>query len=115
MVIGVSSGQDWGEQKNRRAAAIPSFSGFWGPTNSLHTIARTDRSAFPIRLRVQKTQNRVAARCRRRLWRQPQNSLDSPAIAVIFKRSSLNGEQVHGINWSPACHILKHFPNFLYP
>ncbi len=44
-------------EKADGAAAIPSFSGFWDPTNSLHTIARTDRSAFPIRLRVQKTQN----------------------------------------------------------
>jgi len=46
-----------GREKTDGAAAIPSFSGFWGPTNSLHTIARTDRSAFPIRLRVPKTHN----------------------------------------------------------
>jgi len=59
--------------------------------------------------------HRVATHCRRRLWWQSQNSLDSPAIAVIFKRSSLDREQVHGINRSPACHILKHFPNFLSP
>ena len=42
-------------------------------------------------------------------------SMDSPAIAVIFKRSSLDGEQVDGINWSAAGHILKHFSNFLSP
>lgn len=81
-------------------------------TRSLERIDR--RFQFGYEFKKLKTE-RVAARCRRRLWRQPQNSLDSPAIAVIFKRSSLDGEQVHGINWSPACHILKHFPNFLSP
>lgn|GEM_PF-1874630 len=81
-------------------------------TRSLERIDR--RFQFGYEFKKLKT-DRVAARCRRRLWRQPQNSLDSPAIAVIFKRSSLDGEQVHGINWSPACHILKHFPNFLSP
>jgi hypothetical protein len=79
------------------------------------SLERIDRR-FQFGYEFQKlTTERVAARCRRRLWRQTQNSLDSPAIAVIFKRSSLDGEQVHGINWSPACHILKHFPNFLSP
>ena len=81
-------------------------------TRSLERIDR--RFQFGYEFKKLKT-DRVAARCRRRLWRQSQNSLDSPAIAVIFKRSSLDGEQVHGINWSPACHILKHFPNFLSP
>lgn len=81
-------------------------------TRSLKRIDR--RFQFGYEFKKLKT-DRGAARCRRRLWRQPQNSLDSPAIAVIFKRSSLNGEQVHGINRSPACHILKHFPNFLSP
>ena len=81
-------------------------------TRSLERIDR--RFQFGYEFKKLKT-HRVAARCRRGLWRQSQNSLDSPAIAVIFKRSSLNGEQVHGINWSPACHILKHFPNFLSP
>ena len=81
-------------------------------TRSLERIDR--RFQFGYEFKKLKT-DRVAARCRRRLWQQPQNSLDSPAIAVIFKRSSLDGEQVHGINWSPACHILKHFANFLSP
>ena len=81
----------------------------------IRSLERIDRRfQFGYEFKKLKT-DRVAARCRRRLWRQSQNSLDSPAIAVIFKRSSLNGEQVHGINWSPACHILKHFPNFLSP
>jgi len=81
----------------------------------IRSLERIDRRfQFGYEFKKLKT-DRVAARCRRRLWRQSQNSLDSPAIAVIFKRSSLNGEQVHGINWSPACHILKHFANFLSP
>ena len=52
---GVRGGARAGQGRSKKtdgAAVIPSFSGFWGPTNSLHTIARTDRSAFPIRLRV---------------------------------------------------------------
>ena len=81
-------------------------------TRSLERIDR--RFQFGYEFKKLKT-DRVAGRCRRRLWQQSQNSLDSPAIAVIFKRSSLNGEQVHGINWSPACHILKHFANLLSP
>ena len=81
-------------------------------TRSLERIDR--RFQFGYECKKLKT-DRVATRPRRGLWWQSQNSLDSPAIAVIFKRSSLDGEQVHGINWSPACHILKHFPNFLSP
>ena len=78
------------------------------------SLERIDRR-FQFGYEFKKLKTRVAARCRRRLWWQSQNSLNSPAIAVIFKRSSLDGEQVHGINWSPACHILKHFANFLSP
>ncbi|UNU18077.1 hypothetical protein D0A34_03650 [Microcoleus vaginatus PCC 9802] len=54
MVSRASDGPDWGEQKTDCATAIPSFFGFWGRIYSLHTIERTDRSAFPILVRDQK-------------------------------------------------------------
>ena len=116
MVFGASSEPDRGAKKQTEPLPYRLFPGSGALliyyTRSLERI--DGRFQFGYEFKKLKTE-RVAARCRRGLWPQSQNSLDSPAIAVIFKRSSLDGEQVHGINRSPACHILKHFPNFLSP